>query len=133
MTDTTPRYVHVADTGVLVEFATEISDAVSDLVLHADSAIAAAAIEGVVEIVPAMVNVLVVFDPLMADHDSIQAGVELALQSAPGSEHEPNEHVVEVCYAPSLGIDLAAVAAELDMSVQALIASHLASSYRVCM
>lgn len=128
-----PRYVPVADNALLIEFATDISDAVSDLVVGAQLAITAAEIEGIEEIVPAFVNLLVVFDPVVADHDTVQSSVETALGSSLAERSPGRRHVVQVCYDPSLGIDLVSVAEQCAMSTEAIIATHLAADYRVCM
>lgn len=128
-----PTFVPVADNGLLVEFGTEISDEVSDLVLAAADTITDAGIVGLVEIVPAFVNLLVVFDPLTTDHDRMQVSLASVLDGPADLAREPTEHVVEACYHPSLGIDLAAVADQCDMSVEAVVATHLGAEYRLCM
>ena len=68
-----PRYTAVGDCGVLVEFATEVSDAANDAVIALDRAVTAALPNGVTELVPAFVNLLVVFDPLVTDHQLVEA------------------------------------------------------------
>jgi len=128
-----PRYVPVADHGLLVEFASEISDEASDVVLGAVRAIDAADIDGLLEIVPAFVNLLVVFDPLVADHEVMRRAVEDALAGASPAQPDATERVVEVCYHPSLGTDLSAVADRTGHSVEAVVAMHLAGEYRLCM
>ena len=64
------RLVPVGDRALLVEFAPEISDAASRAVVTLDVAPGAAMPSGVVEVVPAMTNALVLFDPVVTDHAS---------------------------------------------------------------
>ena len=131
---TQPTFVPVADSGLLVEFAASISDETSDAVLALDRVLTSADIHGICEVVPAFVNLLVVFDPLILDHEMAQAEVEklLALTQTEAVV-APAKHDVLVCYDATFGQDLAAVAAACEMSVEAVIATHLTGDYRVCM
>lgn len=127
------RFVPVGDRALLVEFATEISDTASRAVLSLDTALATATIDGIDEVVPAMTNALVLFDPLVTDHTALRAAVERLLATAPDVAHEPEIRRVQVCYDRDFGHDLPAVAAACDMSVDAVIDAHLAGDYRVLM
>ncbi|MBA4352502.1 MAG: kinase, partial [Rhodobacter sp.] len=66
-----PRLTPVADRAVLVDFGTAVTDAVHEAVLALDRVLRDHPVAGQVEVVPAMVNVLVVFDPLVADHATV--------------------------------------------------------------
>jgi len=129
----TARFVPVGDRGLLVEFATEISPAASAAVLSLDTVLAAAGVAGVDEVVPAMTNVLVLFDPVVTDHEALRTDIERLLAAADAAVPEPQIRRVEVCYDQEFGHDLPAVAAACNMSVDAVIAAHLAGDYRVLM
>lgn len=129
----TPTFTPVADHGLLVEFATEISDATTGAVFALDAALSATPVEGLREVVPALVNLLVVFDPLLTDHSAVEAVVRRLLPSDAGETAAFDRHHVMVCYDEDLGTDLAGVAAACDTSVDAVIAAHLAGDYRVLM
>lgn len=131
--DGRPRFVPVADNGLLVEFADEIGDEVSDIVLAAAQSVSEADPAGLIEIVPAFVNLLVVFDPLTTDHAEMQLQVAAALENPVEQRRVPAEHFVEVCYHPSLGLDLRAVADRSGLSVEAVVATHQSAEYRLCM
>ncbi len=131
--DREPRFVAMADNALLIEYATEISESVSDQVLSAERAITAADIAGVAEVVPAFVNLLVIFDPLLVEHAAVKTSVKAALAGTSDNVARGVEHLVQVCYDESLGVDLAPVAALCSMSIEAVIASHMAGDYRVCM
>lgn len=132
-----PSFVPVGDHGLLIEFGTEISDRVSDAVLGASRAIDAAAIPGLVEIVPAFVNLLVVFDPMVVDHQTMHRALvpvlHAAAQASTGGRHHPATRTIEVCYDLAFGTDLAAVAEATGHSVEAVIERHCAAEYRLCM
>ncbi len=74
-----PVFRAVSDCGVLVEFGTVLSDAVHGAVLALDAALAADPVAGQIEVVPAYVNVMVVFDPLVTSHGAVMEGVRARL------------------------------------------------------
>lgn len=127
------RFKPVADRALLVEFASEASDAAHQAVLALDHAISDAAIDGVHETVPAVVNLLVSFDPLVTDHDTVRQAVQRCLENPRPTEATPKTHRVAVCYDPALAPDLPAVAAACGLSEDAVINAHLGASYQVVM
>ena len=128
----TPRYTAVGDCGVLVEFAAEVSDIANDAVIALDHAIRSAQLTGVTELVPAFVNLLVVFDPLVTDHQLIEAELRSVMHSSHVAA-EGRHHIVPVCYEEQFAPDLAAVAAASGLSVEAVIDAHLGAEFRVAM
>lgn len=137
MTEVAARYAPVGDSALLVEFAHEISDEATATVRALDRVLAHAlttdGVPGLREVVPALVNLLVVFDPTVTDHRTVEAQVAVMVESLDLVATEPAERVVQVCYDEPLAPDLRAVAGACDMSVDAVIAAHLAGDYRVLM
>ena len=123
----------VADHALLVELETKISDAGNQAVIALDHAIGTADIEGIREVIPAFVNLLVEFDPLITDHVAIEAAIQslFPITAAPESDHQ--HHSIPICYDDEFAFDLAAVAEASDMSVDAAIKAHLSGDYKVCM
>jgi inhibitor of KinA len=128
-----PRYTAVSDCGVLVELATKVSDAANDAVIALDHAIRSAQLTGVTELVPAFVNLLVVFDPLVTDHQLVEAELRSVVPASRDEAEGGRRHVVSVCYEDQFAPDLAAVAAATDLSVETVINTHLAAKFRVAM
>jgi inhibitor of KinA len=128
-----PRYTAVGDCGVLVEFATEVSDAANDAVIALDHTIHSAQLTGVTELVPAFVNLLVMFDPLVTDHQLVEAELRSLKPASRDAAEGGRHHVVSVCYEDQFAPDLPAVAAATDLSVEAVINAHLAAEFRVAM
>jgi len=128
-----PTCIPVADHALLVEFATEISDAANAAVVSLDRAIARHPPTGVVEVVPAFVNLLVDFDPTITDHASVESAVHELLAHPADAAIVARDHIVQVCYDDAFSPDLAAVAVTSGMSSEAVIESHLAGEYRVVM
>ncbi|NBE06176.1 5-oxoprolinase subunit B family protein [Paragemmobacter ruber] len=130
---TPPRLTPVAERAVLVEFGTVVDAAVHAAVLALDRALGADPVPGQVEVVPAMVNLLVVFDPLVTDHAAVRAALASRLADLVPEAGQGAVHEVPVCYDGAFGRDLAAVAAQAGCSVEAVIAAHLAGEYHVAM
>lgn len=128
-----PRLTPVADRAVLVDFGAAVTDGVHAAVLALDRILRDDPVEGQVEVVPAMVNVLVVFDPLVTDHAKVSGEVEARLGLAQPETAAGALHEVLVCYDGEFGRDLAAVADATGLSAEAVIAAHLAGDYRVFM
>jgi inhibitor of KinA len=128
---TYPHFRAVADHAVLVEFGDAISDSVHADVLHLDRALAKAPFEGFHEAIPAFVNILIDFDPLVTDHSSVEIHLRrLILQPVTESEVHKH-HEVLVCYEPPFAQDLEAVAAHTGLSEEAVINAHLAGDYKI--
>ena len=74
---TQPKFIAIADHALLVSFGTKLSDETHAAVIALDQAIALDTPEGVIESVPALVNLLVDFDPLVTDHVAVEAALRV--------------------------------------------------------
>jgi len=128
-----PRFRPVADHAILVEFGETITDAAHDAVLKLDRALAAHPFAGFNEAIPAFVNLLVDFDPLITDHDTVETALYrlLALPAAAVAKGQMRE--VLVCYEGAFGQDLKEVATRTGLSEEAVINAHLSGDYKVFM
>ena len=131
MADGFPRFVPVADCGLLVEFGESVGGPAHDAVLALDRALAARPVPGQREVVPAYVNLIVVFDPALTDHDAVRAAVGDRLAHPPEGRSEGRLHEVPVCYDDDFGRDLAEVSERSGLAPEAVIAAHLAGDYAV--
>ena len=127
-----PNLVPVADHALLVEFGDEIDDHTLARIQSLDAALAATPPEGLVEVVPALTHLLVVFDPTTTDHHAIAAAVadriEHRTAAAPGAHH-----VVDICFDAPHAPDLATAAERLGLHPDEVAQHHLAATYRVGM
>jgi inhibitor of KinA len=127
-----PSVVPVADHAVLVEFDQAITDATLARIHALDAALAQHPPLGMTEIVPALTHLLVVFDPLITDHDAITqavfANLDTTTTKAAGTTHE-----IDVCYDANFALDLTTVAKRTGLSESAVIDAHLSGTYRVGM
>lgn len=128
-----PLFKNISDCGVLVELSSEISEETSKAVFALDKQIAASKIKGVVEVVPALVNLLVIFDPLLVEHNDIQAAINGLFPLSYDDEKPANKHVIDICYDEELAPDLKAVAKACGMSEEAVVNAHVHSQMHVSM
>ncbi|MCF6444224.1 5-oxoprolinase subunit PxpB [Nereida sp. MMG025] len=128
-----PRLKPVSDNAVLVSFADEQSQQAHDQVLALDRALSQTPPHGMVEAVPALVNVLVVFDPLATEHEAIQAALSDLLVDLEPKATKGKTHIIEVCYDPSFGPDLDAVAQATNLTRDGVIKTHLTGEYTALM
>lgn len=128
-----PRFTAIADHALLVTFADDLSDAVQAQIIALDRAIAADMPDGVIEVVPALVNLLVSFDPLTTDHMRVESGVRARLVGLQSQETAGVLRKVQVCYDAPFAPDLDAVALATGQSVDGVINAHLAGDFHVSM
>lgn len=128
-----PRFKSIADHALLVTFADDMSDEAHGLVIALDKAIAAHMPVGVIETVPALVNLLVSFDPVLTDHSNVEAEVRRCLEGVTIQASKGAERQVQVCYEAPFAPDLAAVASATGLSPEAVINAHLAAEFDVLM
>lgn len=126
-----PLFRPVADHALLVECGDRIGAAPHDAVLRLDQALAAAPFAGFREAIPAFVNLLVEFDPLLTDHATVETHLRHLLAHAPATARQAAEREVLVCYDPPFAPDLETVAQRSGLSTDAVIAAHLAGDFEV--
>jgi inhibitor of KinA len=125
-----PIFRAVAEHGLLVEFGARIDDATHAAVLALDRALAANPFAGFAEAVPAYVNLLVRFDPMVTDHRAVEAALRALIKATPTEGVQGTRRVVDVVYD---GPDLDEVARRCGLSPEAVIAAHLGGDYQVAL
>ncbi|MFK8253238.1 5-oxoprolinase subunit PxpB [Ancylobacter terrae] len=128
-----PRVLDAGDCGLVVEFGTDVDEAVNQRVIALDRALAAHPIGGVRETVPTYRSLLVLFDPLVIDRQSL-VGALLARVDE-GEEAAPGGALwrVPVRYGGEHGVDLESVARQHGLSTDELVTLHSGALYRVYM
>jgi inhibitor of KinA len=128
-----PWYRPVGDHALLVEFGDTITAETHARVLGLDAALAAKGFDGFRKSVPAYVNVLIEFDPAVADHRTTRTAVEALFASEPLARDDGPTREVLVCYDEEFAPDLQSVARQTGLAVEELIAAHLSGDYCVYM
>jgi inhibitor of KinA len=102
-------------------------------VISLDRALAQSPPPGTGECVPALVNLLIDFDPLQTDHEAVRRHVEALLGEPVSGQTCGALREVEVCYDEDFAPDLASVARAAGLSVDEVIETHLRAPYTVRM
>jgi inhibitor of KinA len=131
--DAWPRFTPVADHALLVSFGDVIAEDTSAAVLGLDRALVDSPPPGMTECVPALVNLLIDFDPLLTDHQQVRAHVERLLHTPSRGQALGLLREVEVCYDEEFAPDLAAVARAVGLSIDDVVNNHLQAHYVVRM
>lgn len=128
-----PQFKAVADHALMVTFANQISDDAHAMVIALDTALATNLPTGVIETVPALVNLLVSFDPMETDHRTVARHVTGCLNGLETEMIKGTQRQIQVCYESHLAPDLDAVASAKNLSADAVINAHLAGDFHVLM
>ena len=128
-----PQFKAIADHALLLTFADEISEAAHAAVIALDHAIATNPPEGMIETVPALVNLLVSFDPILTDHIAVETHIRACLTALNIQKVSGVQRVVQVCYEAPFAPDLEAVSTATGLSREAVINAHLAGDFHVLM
>jgi 5-oxoprolinase (ATP-hydrolysing) subunit B len=130
-----PRLLPSGDSAVTVEFSKNINDAANQRVLALDRALKDAPIEGVTETVPTYRSLLVHYDPVRIDFDTLGAKlVTLAQLPTPTqSALKSRRWRIPVAYGGENGIDLEDVAKNFNTTPDDIVARHVGGQYRVAM
>lgn len=128
-----PRVHQAGDGLVLIEFDAVIAPDVNRRAVALASAIRAAAVRGVRDVVPAYAAVGVHIDPLRFDPAALDAVVSHAWDAATTEDDASPVIDIPVCYGGAFGPDLGDVAAFAGCSEDEVVARHAAGRYRVYM
>ena len=129
MTNLKPRFVPLGDSALLVRFGDRLDDAANRAAIGFAARLAGAAPEGVEEIAPNLVSVLLRFDPMATSADRVAADLRLIPPEAWEGVSEPGaNHTIPVAFD---GEDIAEVAGLLRLDIPGFVSRHNASTIRV--
>lgn len=127
------RFRPCGDAALSIELGAEIRRDLSLRVLAVKAAIEAAALPGMGEIVPSYRALLIHFDPLQTDHESIIRDVEPYLDQPDLLGVEGRRWRIPCCYEPEFATDIEAVAKTTGLSVDRIVALHSATIHCIYM
>ena len=132
-TPSPPRLLPSGDSAITVEFSRSIDEMANQRVLALDRTLARETITGVTETVPTYRSLLVHYDPVQIDFDTLSGKlVTLALLPVPPVT-KMRRWRIPVAYGGEHGIDLEDVARTLKSTPENIVARHVAGDYRVAM
>jgi len=128
-----PRILPSGDSAITVEFSRDIDDGANKRVLALDRTLANEPVPGVTETVPTYRSLLVHYDPLLVDFDTLREKL-LALAKLPvPPTTKTRQWRIPVVYGGEHGIDLEDVAKTLKTTPDDIVARHVRGDYRVAM
>jgi len=124
----------VGDRGLLVEYGQAIDPEINRKVRAMALAVERAGLAGLIEIVPTYRSLLLVYDPLAIDPDSLAAGLA-GLEERLDRIEIPPPGLVElpVCYGGQMGPDLEFVARHNRISPEEVVRLHSGPDYQIYM
>jgi KipI family sensor histidine kinase inhibitor len=125
------RFLLAGDTALVVELGSEVDRRVSDRVLALADRVEAAAIAGVVELVPTFRSLMIHYDPLALDASELEAAVRPLLDVADEQRHRGRTWTLPCCYGGDMGPDLAEVAERTGHTQEQVVAIHSGAAYHV--
>ncbi|ACA16594.1 Allophanate hydrolase subunit 1 [Methylobacterium sp. 4-46] len=131
---TAPRLLDSGEAALVAEFGDRVDPAISDRVLALDDALRADPPEGLRETVPTYRSLMIHYDPLVLDRETLAARVRDLAQQWPGQvRHTGAAWILPCCYDPVCAEDIAAVAEAVGRPVEEVVALHSGARYRVYM
>jgi 5-oxoprolinase (ATP-hydrolysing) subunit B len=128
-----PRLLPSGDSAITVEFSRSIDEAANQRVLALDRLLAREPVSGVTETVPTYRSLLVHYDPLQVDFDTLgEKLAALALLPVPPAT-KTRRWRIPVVYGGEHGIDLEDAAKTLQTTPDDIVARHISGDYRVAM
>jgi KipI family sensor histidine kinase inhibitor len=127
------RFLPCGDTALIVEFGDRIDRRISGLVIALAERLKAAALAGVIELVPTFRSLLVHYDPAVLPNAKLKACLLPMIEDLEPAERSGCLWRIPACYDPSVGPDLAELAVTTGLAPSEIAARHSAVTYQVYM
>jgi inhibitor of KinA len=128
-----PRLLPSGDTALCVEFGESIDRSVSARVLALARRLEAAAVSGIVEVVPTFRSLMIHYDPATLTHAGLAKALEPLIAGLDAMDVSGRRWTIPACYHASVAPDLAEVAARTGLTTDQVIERHSATTYHVYM
>jgi len=130
-----PCILPAGDSAALIQFGDKLDFTVNAAVLEFDNHLSHASIDGVTEVSPALVSLLVRFDPLRCSYTDLSLQIKQLLDSKNWLQNpevkNPARWKIPVLYGAEAGTDLEEVAGILGINAASVIEQHTDSVLRV--
>jgi inhibitor of KinA len=128
-----PRFLDAGEAALVVEFGDRVDPAINDRVLALDAVLRADPPEGTREFVPTYRSLMIHYDPLQIDRDTLVASVRGAMAAVTEWRGQAAIWTLPCCYDPALAEDLDEAANILGLTRDEAVALHVKATYRVYM
>ncbi len=127
----------VVDNGqrsILLKFPGDVGEDMVRKIVQYGLSFEKAAVEGVLDVVPAYSSLMIHFDPAIVSRDTVEAAARDTVSDNPDLDIPVTPKlIIPICYDEEVAPDLEWIASYCDLSVQNVIKLHVKSSYRVYM
>jgi KipI family sensor histidine kinase inhibitor len=127
------RFLSCGDTALAVELGDRVDRRVSRLVLALAARVKAAAVAGVVEVVPTFRSLMIHYDPLTVPQSDLKRRLAPLLSGLDAAQIAGRRWHLPTGYHDSLAPDLAEVAARTGLSPEQVVGRHSGVTYHVYM
>lgn len=128
-----PRFLDAGEAALVVQFGETVDPAINDRVLALDAALRVDPPAGTREFVPTYRSLMIHYDPLELDRDTLIANVRRAMDVAVEGRGQAATWTLPCCYDPALAEDLDEAAHLLKLTRDQAVALHRKATYRVYM
>lgn len=128
-----PKFLVAGDGGLVVEFGTEIDEAVNARVIALEADLSNEPVEGVKELVPTYRSLFILYDPLRTGWRALKERISERLARVASNPPDARCWTVPVTYGEPESPDLGFVAETCSMTPEQVIGLHSSSSYKVYM
>jgi inhibitor of KinA len=133
-----PRIYEIHDQALTIEFSTIISESSHLKVMQLHALLNQHPFKGFIESVPAYSSLTIYFQEQIPSQEVKSYVIQLLekntdLFSSSTVNTSSTKHVIPVCYDPSYGLDIVAVAEEKNLSIDEIITLHTNQPFRVYM
>jgi inhibitor of KinA len=128
-----PRFLDAGEAALVVQFGETVDPVINDRVLALDAALRADPPAGAREFVPTYRSLMIHYDPLRLDRDTLIAIVRRMMTGLAEWRGEGTSWTLPCCYDPALAEDLDEAAGILGLTRDQAVALHTKATYRVYM
>jgi inhibitor of KinA len=128
-----PTFKPFGETALLISWPAQMNESMLTEVIDLNRQIEQHQISGVVETIPSIHSITIVFDRQSTNFDALKVNIE-ALYQVDAIEKQPDNYIrwkIPVCYDEQFGLDLHEVSDHTKLSIPEIIKIHAQSSYRV--
>src|SRR6202043_1588752 len=127
------RFLDAGEAALVVEFGEVVDPAINDRVLALDAVLRADPPAGTREFVPTYRSLMIHYDPLQIDRDTLVAIVRRKTAAVAEWRGKAATSTLPCCYDPALAEDLDEAARILGLTQDEAVALHAKATYRVYM
>ena len=134
MTNNNIKIIPSGDSAILVQFGNEITEGINKRVHNLHFMLDELKIKGIIEMVPAYTDLLILYDPLQISYNGLGQIINEEIEK-PSKLGTIEQRLIQipVCYYEEFGSDLAEVSEHTGLSKEEIIQIHSSSKYLVYM